>query len=169
MFDRCIGCERLGQDCVPNLMALPFPKLMEWVKKRQALLGWTNQMLSDKSNIPVGTIARIKAGEDDCRYSTMRSILHALLGSYNVEFLCQKKLDAEFAHIAELEQQCQELKKTRDEMIAKYWTLTEEHRNDMLAIRNEYQEQIDLLRTNNKFIMEQCLHEKAKQERGRTE
>ena len=162
MFDRCIGCERLGQDCVPNLMALPFPKLMEWVKKRQALLGWTNQILSDKSNIPVGTIARIKSGEDDCRYSTMRSILHALMGSYNVEFPCQKKLDQEFAHIEELEQQCRELTAKRDELLAKYMTLTEEHRNDMMAIRNEFKEQIDLLRANNKCLMAQCLQQQEK-------
>ena len=166
MFDRCIGCERLGQDCVPNLMALPFPKLMEWVKKRQALLGWTNQMLADKSNIPVGTIARIKSGEDDCRYSTMRSILHALLGSYNVEFPCQKKLDQEFAHIAELEQQCQELTAKRDELLAKYMTLTEEHRNDMIEIRNEYKEQIDLLRANNKCLMAQCMQQQQEKQGG---
>lgn len=156
MFDRCIGCERLGQDCVPNLMALPFPALMEWVKKRQALLHWTNQVLSEKSNIPVGTIARIKSGEEDCRYSTMRSILHALMGGYNAEFPCQKKLDQEFAHIEELERECQELRKTRDELLAKYMTLTEEHRNDMMEIRNEYKEQLDLLKTNIKFIMAQC-------------
>ena len=164
MFDRCIGCERLGHDCVPNLMALPFPALMEWVKKRQALLHWTNQMLSEKSNIPAGTIARIKSGEEDCRYSTMRSILHALMGGYDVEFPCQKKLDAEFAHIDELERHCNELKKTRDEMIMKYWTLTEEHRNDMLAVRNEYQEQIELLRANNRCLMEQCLHQHKNEE-----
>ena len=155
MFDRCIGCERLGQDCVPNLMALPFPKLMEWVKKRQALLGWTNQVLSEKSNIPVGTITRIKSGEDDCRYSTMRSILHALLGSYNVEFPCQKKLDMEFAHIEELEQQCRELTEKYDALLAKYMTLTEEHRNDMIDIRNEYKEQIDLLKASIKCMMAQ--------------
>lgn len=144
MFDRCIGCERLGQDCVPNLLALPFPKLMEWAKKRQALLGWTNQVLSDKSNIPIGTINRIKSVEDDCRYSTMRSILHALLGSYNVEFPCQKKLDQEFAYIEELERQCQELTAKHDELLAKYMALAADHR-----------EQIELLKANNKILMEQ--------------
>ena len=162
MFDRCIGCERLGKDCVPNLLALPFPALMEWVKKRQALLGWTNQMLSDKSNIPFGTITRIKSGEDDCRYSTMRSILHALLGSYNVEFPCQKKLDQEFAHIEELEKERHELIAKRDELLAKYMTLTEEHRNDMIEIKNEYKEQIDLLRANNKCLMAQCMQQQEK-------
>lgn len=160
MFDRCIGCERLGQDCVPNLLALPWPDLLSWWKKRQALLGWTNQVLSDKSNIPVGTINRIKNGEDDCKYSTMRSIIHALMGGYSSEFPCQKKLDAEFAHIEELEKQRQELIEERNALLAKLQSLAELHRNDMVAIRNEYKEQIDILRENNICLREQCLRQK---------
>lgn len=160
MFDRCIGCERLGQDCVPNLMALPFPDLLNWWKKRQSLLGWTNQVLSDKSGIPVGTINRIKSSEDDCKYSTMRSIIHALMGGHTAEFPCQKKLDAEFAHIEELEKQRQELFEERNVLLAKLQNLTELHRNDMQTIRNEYKEQIDLLKANNAILREQCIRQK---------
>lgn len=154
MFDRCIGCERLGQDCVPNLLALPWPDLLNWWKKRQALLGWTNQTLYEKSGIPVGTLNRIKNGEDDCKYSTMRSVIHALLGSYSVEFPCQKKLDQEFAHIEELERQCLDLKLEKETLLAKQQSLAELHRNDMLAIRAEYQEQIALLKENNALLRE---------------
>jgi transcriptional regulator with XRE-family HTH domain len=159
MFDRCIGCERLGKDCVPNLMALSFPDLMNWWKKRQALLDWTNQELADKSGIPVGTINRIRKGEDDPRYSTMRSIIHALMGGHTAEFPCQKKLDAEFAHIEELEKQRQELIEERNALLAKFQTLAELHRNDMQTIRNEYIEQIDLLKANNAILREQCLRQ----------
>lgn len=160
MFDRCIGCERLGKDCVPNLMALPFPDLMAWWKKRQALLDWTNQELADNSGIPVGTINRIRKGEDDPRYSTIRSVIHALMGGHTAEFPCQKKLDAEFAHIEELEKQRQELIEERNALLAKLQNLTELHRNDMVAIRNEYKEQIDILRENNICLREQCLRQK---------
>ena len=114
MFDRCITCERIGQDCVPNLLALPWPDLLDFWKKRQKHLDWSNQVLSDKSKIPVGTINRIKAGEDDARYSTMSSIIHALLGGQSVEFPCQKKLDQEFAHFEMLEKQCAELTSTNE-------------------------------------------------------
>lgn len=159
MFDRCIGCERLGQDCVPNLIALTWDDLLSWWKKRQALLGWTNKVLGEKSGIPLGTITRIRNGEEDCRYSTMHSVIHALMGGYSVEFPCQKKLDAEFAHIAELEKRCLELALEKDALLAKLQTLAELHHSDMQAIRNEYAEEIDLLKENN-AILRECLRQK---------
>lgn len=159
MFDRCIGCERLGQDCVPNLLALPWADLLTWWKKRQALLGWTNQVLYEKSGIPVGTINRIKNGEDDCKYSTMRSIIHALLGSYAVEFPCQKRLDQEFAHIEELEKRCLELSLEKEALLTRLQTLAELHRSDMQEIRNEYIGQIDLLKANNTILREKILQQ----------
>lgn len=146
MFDKCITCERLGQDCVPNLMALPFTELMAWWKKRQTTLGWSNQVLSEKSNIPVGTINRIKAGEDDCRYSTMRSIIHAMMGGYTVEFPCQKKLDQEFAHIETLEKQNSDLVCRNEELTTKMTAIDEQHRNDIRVIKAEYQEEIAFLK-----------------------
>lgn len=154
MFDRCITCERLGQDCVPNLLALPWADLLDWWKQRQKFLGWSNQTLSDKSNIPLGTINRIKSGEDDCRYSTMRSIIHALLGGYSAEFPCQKKLDQEFAHIETLEKQCSELSAINEAFVARMQTIEEVHRNDIRIIKAEYKEQIDFLRENNAFLRE---------------
>lgn len=162
MFDRCITCERLGQDCVPNLLALPWPELLAWWKKRQTHLGWTNQALSDKSNIPVGTINRIKSGEDDARYSTMRSIIHALLGSYSVEFPCQKRLDQEFAHIETLETQCTELTAANEELRTRLQSIDETHRNDIRAIRAEYKEQIDFLREQVSFLRERLQWQQEK-------
>lgn len=146
MFSACVKCERVGHDCVPNLMALPFADLLEWWKDRQRFLGWTNQILADKSNIPVGTINRIKAGEDDCRYSTMRAIIHSLLGGYSVEFPCQKKLDQEFEHIALLEKQNAELLNKIEELTTRLSSIDEVHRNDILVIKAEYTEEIAFLK-----------------------
>lgn len=146
MFSACVKCERVGQDCVPNLMALPFADLLEWWKDRQRFLGWTNQILADKSNIPVGTINRIKAGEDDCRYSTMRAIIHTLLGGYSVEFPCQKKLDQEFEHIALLEKQNAELLNKIEELTTRLSSIDDVHRNDIRVIKAEYTEEIAFLK-----------------------
>ena len=144
MFDKCFACERLGQDCVPNLLALPWPDLLLWWKKRQAFLGWSNQLLAEKSTIPVGTINRIKAGEDDCRYSTMRCVIHALMGGYAVEFPCQKKLDQEFAHIDTLEKKCEELNRANEDLTDKLQNIHSEEKlkiehlmNEISMLRNE--------------------------------
>lgn len=155
MFDKCIRCERLGQDCVPNFMALPFPDLLNWWKQRQTYLGWSNQVLSDRSTIPIGTINRIKAGEDDCRYSTMRMILHALMGGYSVEFPCQKKLDQEFANIDILKAQCEDLSNRNEELETKLRTINEEHRSYMMAFNEQYRNDIAWHKEVNDFLREQ--------------
>jgi molecular chaperone GrpE (heat shock protein) len=84
----------------------------------------------------------------------MRSIIHALMGGHTAEFPCQKKLDAEFAHIEELEKQRQELIEERNALLAKFQNLAELHRNDMIAIHDEYREEIALLKSNNALLRE---------------
>ena len=96
MFEKCIKCDRLGESCVPNLMILPFPDLIQWCIKRQKYLEWTNQALADKSKVPVGTINRIKAGDYlDCKYSTIRNLLIALVGGTTDEFPCNAQVEKE--------------------------------------------------------------------------
>lgn len=106
MFEKCINCERMGQDCMPNLMQLSFADLLKWIDKRQRHLGWTNQKLADESTIPFGTITRIKSGDyDDCRYYTIRRILVALIGGIADEFPCKEKMEQNLQRIEALEQQ----------------------------------------------------------------
>lgn len=106
MFEKCIKCNRIGESCVPNLMLLPFSDLLQWCTKRQKHLEWTNQMLADKSKVPVGTINRIKAGEYlDCKYSTIKNILIALIGGTTDEFACTEQVEKELQQVERLEQQ----------------------------------------------------------------
>jgi hypothetical protein len=107
MFEKCITCNRIGESCVPNLMLLPFHDLLKWCDKRQKHLGWSNQKLSDhpKCKVPVGTINRIKAGEEDCKYSTIRSILIALIGGTTDEFACTEQVERELRNLEQFEQQ----------------------------------------------------------------
>lgn len=110
MFEKCIKCNRIGESCVPNLMLLPFADLLQWWDKRQKHLGWTNQDLSDKSKVPVGTIKRIKAGEYlDCKYSTIKNILIALIGGTTDEFACTEQVEKELQQMERLEQQAARL------------------------------------------------------------
>lgn len=126
MFEKCIKCDRLGESCVPNLMLLPFSDLIQWCNKRQKYLEWTNQTLADKSKVPIGTINRIKAGDYlDCKYSTIKNLLIALIGGTTDEFPCTEQVEKELEQLSKIDEQ---------------------HRKDIRAIREEYQEQIAFLK-----------------------
>ena len=149
MFEKCIKCTRMGESCVPNLMLLPFPNLIQWCNKRQNHLGWTNQKLAEISKVPAGTISRIKAGEDDCKYSTIRNILIALIGGTTDEFSCTEQVENELRNLEKLEQQAAKLSSVEAEnerMINRFKEIDEIHRKDIRAIKEEYQEQIAFLK-----------------------
>ncbi len=149
-FEKCIKCDRMGESCVPNLMLLPFPDLLVWWDKRQKRLKWSNQDLADKSNVPVGTIKRIKAGEyPDCKYSTIKSILIALIGGTTDEFACTEQVEKELQQMEKLEKQAELLSSVEKENKAlkdRLGSIDEQHRQDIRAIRAEYQEQIAFLK-----------------------
>ncbi len=116
MFEKCIKCNRIGESCVPNLMLLPFSELMHWCTTRQKHLGWTNQHLADESKVPVGTINRIKAGEyQDCKYSTIKHIVIALIGGTTDEFACTEQVEKELRQMEQLEQQAAKMSSVEKE------------------------------------------------------
>ncbi len=149
MFEKCIKCNRMGESCVPNLMLLPFAELMQWCAKRQKHLEWSNQTLADKSKVPVGTINRIKAGEEDCKYSTIRGILIALIGGTTDEFACTEQVEKELRQMEQLEQSAAKLsvvEAENNELRQKLSTIDEQHRQDIRIIREEAKEQITFLK-----------------------
>lgn len=104
MFDKCIRCLKIGESCVPNLMLLPFDDLIHWCIQRQKYLGLTNHELADKSKVPVGTIGRIKCGDYmDCKYSTIKSMVIALIGGTTDEFPCTAQVEKELKQLEQLE------------------------------------------------------------------
>ncbi len=156
MFEKCITCNRMGESCVPNLMLLQFPNLKEWWSKRQKHLGWSNQTLADKSKVPVGTISRIKAGEEDCKYSTIRNILIALIGGTQDEFACTEQVEKELRNMEQLEQQAaklsvaeaenERLRERLRQVDEHLRQIDEQHRKDIRAVKEEYLEQILFLK-----------------------
>lgn len=150
MFEKCIKCARMGESCVPNLMLLPFADLMQWCGKRQKHLAWTNQTLADISKVPVGTINRIKAGEYlDCKYSTIKNILIALIGGTTDEFSCTEQVEKELRQMEQLEQQAAKLSVAEAEnerLKSRLDQIDEQHRKDIRVIKEEYQEEIAFLK-----------------------
>lgn len=145
MFEKCIPCKKIGHSCVPNLMLLSFPDLIQWCIKRQKFLGWTNQVLADKSKVPVGTINRIKAGDYmDCKYSTIKQLLVTLIGGTTDEFSCTEQVEKELHNLEQLEQQAAKLSvvEAENEMLKeKLRNIDELHRQDIRIIKQEFQEQ----------------------------
>ena len=150
MFEKCIKCNRMGESCVPNLMLLPFHDLIHWCGQRQKYLNWTNQMLAEHSKTPVGTINRLKAGEyPDCKYSTIKNILIALIGGTSDEFSCTEQVERELAQKEQLERQAANLSTVEEEnrqLKAYISKMDEQHRQDIRAVRAEYQEEITFLK-----------------------
>ena len=150
MFEKCIKCNRIGESCVPNLMLLPFPNLIQWCIKRQKHLEWTNQKLADESHIALGTINRIWAGDYlDCKYSTIKSLLIVLIGGTTDEFSCTEMVERELQQKEQLERQTANLSAIEGENEAlkrRLSEIDELHRRDIRAVREEYQEQITFLK-----------------------
>ena len=152
MFDKCIKCEIIGERCVPNLWLLPFPELIKWCDKRQKYLGWSNQQLADhpKCKVPVGTINRIKSGDYfDCKFSTIRGMLIALIGGTTNEFACTEQVEKELQQMDQLEKQAAKLTETEAEckiLKAHLSKIDEQHRADIRIIKQEYQEEIAFLK-----------------------
>lgn len=150
MFEKCIKCNRIGESCVPNIMLLPFAELIQWCTKRQKYLEWSNQALADNSKVPIGTINRIKAGEyQDCKYSTIKNLLIALIGGTTDEFSCTEQVENELRQMEKLEQQAAKLSSVEAEnerLKNRLNEIDEIHRNDIRVIKTEYQEQITFLK-----------------------
>jgi len=108
-------------------------------------LGWSNQTLADKSKVPIGTINRIKAGDYlDCKYSTIRNIVIALVGGTTDEFPCNKQVEQELQQMEELEKQAAKLasiEKENEALRNRLEHIDELHRQDIRAVKAEYQEQ----------------------------
>lgn len=159
MFEKCITCKIIGERCVPNLWQLPLPELMQWLIKFQKHLGWSNQKWADESNVPVGTINRMKAGDyTDCKYSTIRSLAISVMGGAKDEFSCTEQVEKELRQLEQLEQQAAKLAivEAENERLKNRLHKTDElHRNDIRVIREEHQEQIVFLKEQIVFLKEQ--------------
>ncbi len=92
----------------------------------------------------------------DCKYSTMRSILIALIGGTSDEFSCTEQVEKELQQMEQLEKQAakmtaveaeNEMLKARLKDVDKLLQgIDEKHRQDIRIIKQEYQEQVAFLR-----------------------
>lgn len=107
--EKCLHCERFGVSCnCSNFIAMTPTELLEWWKIRKKILGYTNEIIAERSLIPVGTINRVFSGKNpEFRYETAQSITKALLPKELQGSECEEQLTNK---LKELEKENAELK-----------------------------------------------------------
>lgn len=92
MYEKCLNCDRLGKDCIPNFYTMSVQEIRAWAKKMKEKKGWSNADLAKASGVPKGTIDSnlSKHARKDVTYSTFAPILCALIGCEG-EMLCFKE------------------------------------------------------------------------------
>ena len=83
MYSECLTCAKLGDGCDgPNFLAMSPEMLAKWVSTRMKAINMTNQVLSDKSGVPKGTIDTLRAGKRyNWEFNTLQPILQVLVGA----------------------------------------------------------------------------------------
>lgn len=83
MYSECLTCPKLGEGCDgPNFLAMSPEMLAKWVSSRMKSINMTNQVLSDKSGVPKGTIDTLRAGKRfNWEFNTLQPLLQVLVGA----------------------------------------------------------------------------------------
>lgn len=96
MYEKCIGCERLGKDCIPNLYIMDIDEIREWARAQKEYKCLTNAELSAMSGVPKGTIDHsFSPRAKDVNYSTFAPLLRVLIGADIKEMPCSMELHSE--------------------------------------------------------------------------
>lgn len=109
MYSECLNCAKLGDGCDgPNFLAMSPEMLAKWVGARMKVINMTNQVLSDKSGVPKGTIDTLRAGKrTNWEFHTLQPILQVLVGAGWGNGSCpfppntRENLEAEIAKLSE--------------------------------------------------------------------
>lgn len=117
-YNVCIRCPSIGVTCDgPNFYAMTMEGLAEWCRLRKEYLNtlepgeWTNQRITDKSDLSKATVDRFLAGKlEDAKVSTVAPILKTLVDGTWGKYPCDKS-----ASSLELEQECELLRLSNTE------------------------------------------------------
>lgn len=95
----CKNCINFSIRCAPQLSKLDTASLIEWVRRRQRLLGLTRAQLSEKSGVPLATLNRMFTEDVSFRYDTIHLVIRALLDDPDECFLVEGHSDSEFIRL----------------------------------------------------------------------
>lgn len=157
MYSECLTCPKLGSGCDgPNFMAMSPDMLAKWIGSRMKILNMTNQVLSDKSGVPKGTIDSIRAGKRfNFEFNTLQPVLQVLVGASWGSDPCPFPPDTKEALEAELAKQTKKSKALAEQLEAAkgvltlYRDQTARYKKDLAAANKklkEYEKQLAALK-----------------------
>ena len=119
MYSECLTCIKLGKGCDgPNFMAMSPEMLAKWIGSRMKILNMTNQVLSDKSGVPKGTIDSLRAGKRyNFEFNTLQPILQVLVGASWGSDPCPFPPDTKEHLEAELAKQTEKSKALAEQLV----------------------------------------------------
>lgn len=94
MLEKCKTCTHSGRDCFQYIASLPSHELIAWCKIRKEAMRLSNGEISERSNVPKGTVDRIFSSDmSDCRLSTILPIICVLSGCTEKDLSCEQRDD----------------------------------------------------------------------------
>lgn len=101
LYEKCLSCEKLGTSCKgPHFLTMSANDLVEWCRRRKALLGLTNAQIATLSEVPKGTVDRLFSADNgeaiDFKFETVRPIVKILSGNMNDVGQCHNTDDIKF-------------------------------------------------------------------------
>lgn len=157
MYSECLTCAKLGNGCDgPNFMAMSPEMLAKWIGARMKIVNMTNQVLSDKSGVPKGTIDSLRAGKRyNFEFNTLQPILQVLVGASWGSDPCPFPPDTKEHLEAELAKQTERSKRLAEQLVeakgvmAVYRDQTARYKKDLAASNKkikEYEKQLAALK-----------------------
>lgn len=157
MYSECLTCHKLGNGCDgPNFMAMSPEMLAKWIGSRMKIINMTNQVLSDKSGVPKGTIDSLRAGKRyNFEFNTLQPILQVLVGASWGSDPCPFPPDTKEHLEAELAKQTEKSKALAEQLVeakgvmSLYRDQTARYKKDLAAANKklkEYEKQLAALK-----------------------
>ena len=86
----CVTCDRLGISCSgPQFAAMSPDELVDWMRRRKAALGLTNDDIATRAGVSIATVNRVFGGPgSNYRIETLSPILQVLLGGNWPAVIC---------------------------------------------------------------------------------
>lgn len=151
MYEKCIKCDRLGKNCIPNIYTMSVSEMRVFARKLKEHKGWTNAQLAEKSGVPKGTVdanlAKKGAYNPDVTYSTFAPILCALLECELKEMPCPDIIEQQNKTIENQDKAIEDLEKENSELKTEIENEWNRHEENLNATKAEYQKNIDFLKT----------------------